>query len=103
MPESLWAHAVALARVRGVHSVARAVRLDYYSLKRRLTASTPASQQTQRFVELSVMPGAGETLVPVAAGVELEHRDGRRMRVQSVTAAGLAALCETFWRQRGRA
>lgn len=101
MPEALWARAVALARVRGVHSVARAVRLDYYSLKRRLTAS--ATHPAQRFVEVSVTPGAGEAHAPAVAVVELEGRNGSRMRLQSVTAAGLTALCESFWRSRGRA
>ena len=37
MPEALWKAAAELARLRGVHPIARALRLDYYSLKGRLT------------------------------------------------------------------
>ena len=104
MPESLWERAVELARVRGVHSIARAVRLDYYSLKRRLTAAAKtAPQRAQHFVEVAVTPGTRETSAPAAAVVEVELRNGGRMRLHSVTAAGLAVLCESIWRSRGRA
>lgn len=43
MPEGLWSEVVALARIHGVNPVARALRLDYYSLKRRLDGSPKRS------------------------------------------------------------
>ena len=46
LPEWLWNSSVALARAHGVNRVARALRLDYYGLKRRLsgTGSNPMAR-----------------------------------------------------------
>jgi hypothetical protein len=35
IPETLWSSAVELAREHGLHRTARALRLNYYSLKKR--------------------------------------------------------------------
>ena len=46
LPEAFWAEAVSLAQLHGVHRTARALRLDYTRLRRRM----PQSQQPA-FVE----------------------------------------------------
>ncbi len=42
IPERLWASAVKLAASHGVHPTASALRLDYYSLKKRIERGTAA-------------------------------------------------------------
>jgi hypothetical protein len=66
IPEELWSRATELAERHGVAKVAAALKLDYTSLKRRLsvTASRPAegertSPQSPAFVELELGFAAG--------------------------------------------
>jgi hypothetical protein len=85
----------------GIHQTAKALRIDYYGLKRRVeeAASVSASELADggatAFVEL---PG------PLAAGfgeclVELEDDSGAKMRVhlKGVEAPDLVALSRSFW------
>jgi len=105
LPESLWAAAVELGREYGINRTAQALRLDYYSLKRRVESSSRKrvesvdSAMLQRkgarrgrkasapgpreipglaaFLEVGPLPSAwaGEWIV------ELEDGGGARMRV----------------------
>ena len=43
LPEPMWDSAVGLARTHGINRVARALRLDYYRLKRRVEATKGVS------------------------------------------------------------
>jgi len=56
IPDALWAAAVELARQYGVNKAARALGLNYYSLKRRLESGTHAGlyepKGGARFIEL---------------------------------------------------
>ena len=100
IPEALWASAVGLARAQGLNRIARALRLDYYDLKKRLQcAAGPAcARQAQpTFVEL---------LTPRAEGggceclVELENARGAKMRIQikgGDMVGSLASLSSSFW------
>lgn len=101
IPERIWAEAVALALHQGVFKTARALGLNYGSLKRRIEdrgelAPTPApaptlgAEQPLTFVEL---------LAPLSGNVsgcrlELETTRGARLRVElgSVTPQGLATI-----------
>lgn len=99
MPEDLWRDVVALARVQGLHSVARALKVDYYSLKERMgsTCDTGNGKKRAAFVEVAVNPSmapAGECVV------ELERPDGSRMTIRTTNTADLVALGELFWRKR---
>jgi len=89
MPEDLWQAAAAVARTRGIHPVARALRLDYYALKRRLDSRAAAA-----FVEVTACPPPAECLV------EMEHPDGGRMRLRLSSEDALVRLGEAFWRRR---
>ncbi len=58
IPEELWSAATDLARAEGIHPIARALRLDYYSLKKRV-APVPAQpgnheKQSHGFVEVDI-------------------------------------------------
>lgn len=101
IPAALWRAATTLARQHGAGKIARLLRLDYYTLRRRVTAvgesRRPARAARPAFVELlsPVPPPAGECLV------ELEAPSGARMRIQLRGAASgpdVAALSQSFWR-----
>lgn len=95
IPEHLWAKAVHLARSQGVNPIARALRLDYYDLKRRTTAPPRVSEGSRTaFIEVAVSPP------PVSAEslVEMERPDGARMRVRVAGQKDLLALTVAFWR-----
>ena len=93
LPEPLWGEAVALARTQGLFQTARALRLDYASLKKRLQAGRPSAAPA--FVEL-IAPAAANLSECV---VELEGRRGGRMRLQWKAAAApdLIGLSRILW------
>ena len=102
IPEPLWEAATNVARVYGVSRTASTLRVDYYSLQKRVqedaAASSPATQEAAqsapRFVELPLpSAGSGECIV------ELEDGGGAKMRVhlKGVAAPDLAGLSRSFW------
>lgn len=102
IPEELWASAGKLAGEYGLAKTARALRLDYYSLKERLESThRPTSREAKA-------PPAFVELVPQASGslcectVELEDRSGAKMRIhlKGTTVPDLSRLSEAFWRVR---
>ena len=103
IPEPLWAAAVKLAGGYGIHRTAKALRVDYYSLKKRAegtpaaTASNvPGATAGATFLELpaAAWAGSGECTL------ELEDAGGAKMRVhlKGFAAPDLAALGRSFWR-----
>ncbi len=99
IPDSLWAAAVKAAESCGIGQTARVLRLDYYSLKRRLERRIAGrSQGTEgepaAFVELAV-PAA---VASRPCTVELEDGAGATMRIhlQGVETPDLIALCRSF-------
>ena len=102
IPEPLWVSAVKAAGTYGIHQTARALRVDYYALKkqvegrRAVTASKASSEGAgATFLEVSppAWPGCGECTL------ELENAGGAKMRVhlKGFTAPDLAALSRSFW------
>ena len=102
IPEPLWAAAVKLAAKYGIHQTAKALRVDYYALKKRVdgapavTASKlPEVAAGARFLELpaAAWAGSGECTL------ELEDADGAKLRVhlKGFEAPDLAALSRSFW------
>lgn len=103
IPQSLWDAAAKMARIYGIYQTASTLRVDYYSLKRRVeekeAASAPAAQdqtmeQAATFIELpAVSNGTAECVL------ELEDAGGAKMRVhlKGVAAPDLAALSRSFW------
>ncbi len=98
LPEGLWARAVDLARRHGVSRISRALRLEYYVLKRRLRAAgeRPVEEVLPRFVEVGPFGGSA------AHAIEVEDGEGRKMtvRVSGGSAGDLVALAEGLWRSR---
>jgi hypothetical protein len=112
IPPELWSGAVGLVARHGVYRVARALRLDYAVLKRRVALTgadrQPALQEPSepKFVEMfvatstSTPPPSAPVAAPARAEcvVELVNARGTKMRVELSAAgmAGLAVLCNAF-------
>lgn len=94
MPAALWRAAVALARRHGLYSTARTLRLDYGSLKKRLTGAS-GSSSSPTFIELPAAAPLG--LGPCV--IEVEAPQGTRMRIEvtGVTVADLVTLTQRAW------
>lgn len=100
IPARLWQLAVKLAVTYGVSRTATALRLDYYSLKRRLTdrplpsvAASP-SPHSSAFVELpsSTFSPSGECVI------ELEKSNGEKTRIcWKGVAPDFVGLSRSFW------
>jgi hypothetical protein len=99
MPAALWAAAIALARQHGLSTTARALRLDYGSLKKRRDAAAAGRVASPAFVELPAARPTG--LGPCV--IDLEAPRGGRMRIEvtGVTVADLVTLTQGAW-GRGR-
>jgi len=93
-PPHVWEAMALLARTHGINRVCRALRVDYYALKRRVQGPQAA---LPTFVE--VFP----PIAPQAAGdiVEVEDRRGRKMtlRLSPNNRADTLALIQSFWRR----
>lgn len=106
IPEELWQRAGRAVRQYGLNPVSRALRLDYYRLKRlsgRCAAQRPRGADTGTrpvFVELS-SDGVGEevrTESGLACVVDLSKGNGTRMRicVREAVAIDWGKLKEAF-------
>jgi len=101
IPQALWDSAVELAVEHGVSRTATTLKLGYYDLKKRLAEKTAAVAVPQNRVAL---PSFVE-LTPAALGhacectIELEKRDGSRMRIElkGASVPDLAAVSRSFW------
>ena len=99
IPDALWAAAVEIAREYGVNKTARALGLDYYSLKRRLESGTHpglyAPKGGASFIEL-VTPVGNSSPECI---VELEHPGGAKMKIhlKGKVEPDLVALTGLFW------
>jgi hypothetical protein len=94
IPDALWAVAVTAAKAHGLHRTARALRVNYTALKRRLGAANGAPAQAT-FVELLPAPPAGGP----ACTLELETARGAKLRIQlhGIAPPDLTALSRTLW------
>ena len=82
MPAKLWDAAVSLARSEGTYAVARALRVDYGSLARRVAAGgggrDGGAASARAFVQLG---GAQFLGTPAPAGPVVEMSDGGGVRI----------------------
>ena len=99
IPEPLWRAAVGVAKKHGVSRISRALRLDYYALKRRLEAAPrqhPAPERAGgRFIEIPLRAVSGGP----ACVVEVEDPRGARLRMelQGMGPQELAGLVRSVW------
>jgi hypothetical protein len=98
IPDDLWKLAMDAAREVGVNQASRALGLEYYALKKRLSASVagPVLEASSNFVEFD-----GSTAPPFFTqwAVEMENGSGARMRVavRSPSGPDVVGLCRAFW------
>jgi hypothetical protein len=80
LPESFWQSAAELARQYGVNPTAKALRLDYTALKRRVSEPLrgPGKSPQTAFVEVI---GSGMAKLDECV-IEFESLSGTRMRIQ---------------------
>jgi hypothetical protein len=98
IPEGLWSAAVMLCESSSVHKISRTLRLNHSSLRDRVLADKtrqPAvAEPSQGFITIDmVQPPIAECTI------EMEHRNGNRMRMHFKGQADLAlqAFAESFW------
>jgi hypothetical protein len=95
IPEPLWALAIGLTAAQGLHRAAKTLKLDYYSLQKRVQASQARTKAKGRaFVELPPPVLAGKQCL-----FELDNGAGTSLRVQLLgyDAADLVALSRSLW------
>ena len=101
IPDSLWASAVKVAGTYGIHRTAKALRVDYYALKKRVQEE---GARSRRLPQEPSVPTFVEVARPAEASsveciLELEDIGGAKMRVhlKGVEAPDLVALSCSFW------
>ena len=95
IPEALWREAAKLASAHGINRIARALRLDYYSLQKRAAVTAGSSTRAPEFVEL--LPGGIPAPRPECL-IEVEEPSGAKLRIhlQGGTFPDVAALTHGF-------
>lgn len=98
IPEDLWSAAARLAAEYGVAYTSRALRLDYYNLKRRLEAVHDEGEESPiEFVDLPLAV-PDESATECVGMADLDDGRGARMRVAwRGRAPDLAALSRSFY------
>jgi hypothetical protein len=99
MPEALWRRAATLADKYGLNPTARALKLNYYSLKRHLAERAPKkvipAQAASDFIEL--LPNV---MTPGAVECRIEWTDSGgatvRMHIQGANLSELTSLASVF-------
>jgi hypothetical protein len=84
-----------LARQYGLNKTAKALRLDYYDLQKRLNGIVVSSEPVASFIEL----GRAAPSASAECFIEFESRAGAKMRIhlKGTAVPDLNALSRTFW------
>ena len=95
IPQELWRQAAELACRYGISRTARALRLDYYSLKKHVATAARPSQRVPEFVE--ILPSGISGPRPECL-IEVEDASGGKMRIhlQGGDMPDVAALTRVF-------
>jgi hypothetical protein len=102
LPEALWAAAAELAKRYGVNPTARALRLDYTGLRKRVQNEKGpkrkrAAATAPTFMEF-VAPGA-KAVTNCTVEVESAHGSKLRLELKALAITELASLIHAFVRQ----
>lgn len=96
IPADLWQAAVEAARKHGVWQTSQELGLDYNALAGRLKRSSTRPTGSTPFVEIP-----GQVLSTHASYVvELQDREGVRLRVELRDAQGADSVARSLWRER---
>ena len=93
IPEPLWTLAVELVAAQGLHRVAQALKLDYYSLKKRVEAAAGSRDKSVApFLELPAVGPVPAVSVPECV-IEIEEGPVRwRVQLKGYSAADIAVV-----------
>ena len=96
IPEPLWQRAVELVPALGLNQVVRELRLDYYSLKKRVqpaagNSETPAANNQPVFVELPQVGGAVRECV-----MECDPAGNLRVRLTGYQASEIVVVSRSL-------
>lgn len=98
LPESLWTAATELAKRHGMYQTARALRLDYAGLKKRVENHNPAKRSrttgAPSFMEF-IAPGA-KPVRDCTVEVERVHGGKLRLNLKAVATSELVNLIRAF-------
>lgn len=104
MPGELWDEAVVLARTFGVFRIARALTLDYTSLRKRAEKVPEGGLVNPTFVHLpvTVAPEMAPSAAP-GARIEISTPDGTRLHIHLEVGRGMeaAGIVAAFLGARG--
>jgi hypothetical protein len=100
IPDRLWNSAVKIAGQCGLCRTAKALRLNYYDLKKRIDAYADASSSSAAFIEWSPSPTGSVQ----ECAIEYEKQNGEKMRIHMKGPNGvdLTALSNAFLRNERR-
>ena len=106
IPETLWRRIVPLAQAHGISPVARALGVNYTTLKERTVVGAngvdrPVEKQTDGFIEVPVT-GAGHWSASPQWTIELEDRQGTKLtlRLAQGESTNALALAQGLWSRR---
>lgn len=98
IPEALWSAALKLCENHSIHKVSKALRLNHTNLRDRVavrhSAPSSAAIPCQDFIAIEMeQPRSSECII------EMEHRNGNRMRMHFKGQADLdlQSFADSFW------
>ncbi len=99
IPEDLWVAAVRLSQEHSLHKISTALSLSYTDLKKRVKSDKAATgtSPTSTFIPIDISPPHNAECI-----VEMEHRNGNKMRMHFKGKADLdlQIFAEAFWSRR---
>lgn len=99
IPEDLWTAAVRLSPEHSLHKISTALSLSYSDLKKRVEShkAPPATGLSSDFIPIDISPINNAECI-----VEMEHRNGNKMRMHFKGKADLdlQVFAESFWSRR---
>ena len=98
LPESLWVAAAELAKRRGMYQTARALRLDYAELKKRIEnhGQTKRKRTTAPASFMEFIAPAARAITDCTVEVESAQGSKLRLDLKAVPTSGLVSLIRAF-------
>jgi len=102
IPEDLWQSAINLCEDQSIYEISKALHLSYTKLKERVSVQKAPGLANPSpypgFVELDL----GKLVPPPEYSIEMEEKNGGKMRVQIKGESGLdlLELVRAFWAKR---
>lgn len=102
IPDKLWEAAVTLSSEYTLYQISKALRLNYNDLKHRVKISKPVFQPPTHSGPAFIELGLNDQMLPAECIIEMEDRDGGKMRMHFKGNAGLdlLELSKAFWNKR---